>query len=143
MSFEELKKCLVQDYFVIVTGTLIGTLVYCLIFERSTTFSLFYLGWVLIFSLLADLPLCIFYSRKELTEHQWMIRFILHFITLEGLLLTLAYFANMYHNLIGGVVFALIVAGVYVMVRYIGHQINIQVALKMNEHLKRMQENEH
>ncbi len=143
MSFEELKKCLVQDYFIIVTGTVIGTLVYCLIFERSTTFSLFYLGWVLVFSLLADLPLCIFYSRKELTENQWMIRFILHFVTLEGLLLTLAYFANMYHKLIGGVVFALIVAGVYVLVRYTGHQINVRIALKMNENLKRMQETEH
>ena len=143
MSFEELKKCLIQDYFVIVTGTLMGTLVYCLIFERSTTFSLFYLGWVLVFSLLADLPLCIFYSKKELTEHQWMIRFVLHFIVLEGLLLTLAYFANMYHNLIGGAVFALIVAGVYVLVRFSGHQINVRIALKMNENLKRMQETEH
>ncbi len=143
MSFEELRKCLVDDYFIIVTGTLIGTLVFCSIFERSATFSLLYLGWVLLFSFLADLPLCIFYSKKELTEHQWMIRFILHFITLEGLLLTLAYLADMYHNLIGGVVFALIVAGVYILVRYTGHQINMRIAFKMNENLKRIQDTEH
>lgn len=138
MSFEELKKSFIFDYFVIVTGIIIGTFLYCFIFEREATFSLFYFGWVLIFSFLGDLPLCIFYSRKELSEQQWLIRNILHFILLEVLLLVVAYFTKIYTNLTGGIIFAVNVAGVYVLVRFIGHQKNKRLAFKMNANLLKL-----
>ncbi|MFA9464232.1 MAG: hypothetical protein ACERKN_08040 [Velocimicrobium sp.] len=140
MSIEEIRKAFVYDYFVIVTGTVAGTFIFCLILDKNATFSLLYFGWVLLFSFLADIPLFIFYSKKELPEHKWRIRIVLHFIVLEALLLLLAYIADMYENIVGGMFFAIIVAGVYVMVRFIGHQMNLRLAIKMNERLKRIQE---
>lgn len=142
MSFEELKRSFIHNYFVIVTGTIIGTFLYCLMFEREVIFSVFDLGWFLLFSFLGDLPIFIFYSRKELSERQCLVRQILHFIMLEVLLLIVAYFAKMYKNLIGGIIFAVIVAGVYLLVRFNGYQKNILLASKMNENLKLLRESE-
>lgn len=142
MNWEELKKEFKHDYFVIVTGTILGTLIYCTVFEPDASFSIWYLFWVLVFSVAGDLPLILFYSKKELSEQQWLCRFIAHFLTLELLLLVLGYFSDMYSGIIGGIVFALLIAGVYILVRLTCLQADQKVAVKINAQLKDLEEDE-
>ncbi|MDK2807622.1 MAG: hypothetical protein PWP24_355 [Clostridiales bacterium] len=142
MGMQEIKKALIFDYFVIVTGSLFGTVAYCAVLEPDAVFTLDYFIWIFIFSAMGDLPLLLFYSKKELTEKEFRGRMLLHFIVLEIVLLVAAYQMDMYHTLPGGIYFAGIVAIVYGLVRFVGHQIDCKTALKMNERLFRIRDKE-
>lgn len=136
MNFDELIKEYAHDFFVIVTGSLLGTIIYCLIFEPNSSVSLAFLIWILIFSALGDAVLFVFYSKKELTEIEMRRRYWIHFITLEIVLLILGYLSGMYHDWKGGIVFALIVAGVYGMVRLTQLQMDRYTASCINRKLR-------
>ena len=142
MSFEEIKKGLIHDFFIIVTGTVFGTLFHCWLLAPDVTFSVDYFFWMILFSLAGDVPLLLFYSKKELSEKQWMIRKILHFLVLELLLLGIGNMLEMYEDVLSGVMFALTVAAVYLLVCAIGHQSNRQLAVKLNRRLEKLREDD-
>lgn len=140
MEIRELIKNMVRDYFVILSCSFIATFVFCLVFDPDAVFALSYIPWMMVFALAGDLPSLILYSSKELTEKQWIIRMIVHFVVLEIILLVAAYFLELYKNLGEAVFFAGIIAAVYVLVRFMGWRINLKIADQINEKLKRLRE---
>ena len=136
MDIKTILKNMVSNYFVIFTGTMLGTLVFCLVFEPNDQFSLAYLGWMFFFSLIGDLPLLVFWTNKNLSNRQWAVRMICHALLLETVLLILGYKLEMYDTFVEGCFFALIVAGVYVLVRFLGFRSDIKLARELNERVK-------
>lgn len=142
MELRELLRRIVNSYFVIYGCSMLGTLVFCLIFEPDSVFNVQYLEWMLLFSALGDLPALVFYSGKELTIKQWRIREVIHFVILETVLLTAANCMGMYHTFSEGMVFAGIILLVYVLVRAVCFAGDFQTAKNINDQLKEIRKRE-
>lgn len=117
MELTELLKKMVRDYFVIVTGTVIGTLLYCVVWSPEATFDVSYFLWILLFALAGDLPTLIFYSPKELTHKKWRRRIQMHLLVLELILLSIATYSGIITSVFPeGMFFAVLIIFVYFMV---------------------------
>lgn len=138
MELRELVKKMITSYFIIYGCTMMGTLFYCLIFCPNDSFELNYFGWMLMFALAGDLPSLLFYSRKELNERQWNVRFIIHFFVLESVLLIFAKYLSLYETVLEGVVFAVIILVIYIVVRAVCFASDMMVADEINERLKQI-----
>lgn len=136
MELRELLKRMINSYFVIYGCSMMGTLLYCLIFMPDEVYNIEYFEWMLVFSLAGDLPTMVFYSKKELTEKQWRVRLIIHFVLLEAVLLVMAKYMKMYRTFLQGAVFAGIVLLVYVLVRAVCFAGDFQTAKNINDKLK-------
>lgn len=95
-------------------------------------FGLSYFVWMLVYSLMGDLTMLVFYSPKELTEKQWIVRQIVHILLLEIVLLTAAHQAGMFEGVLEGTVLVLVILAVYLLVRFIGFRKDLQLAKKLN-----------
>lgn len=141
MELRELLKRIVNSYFVIYGCSMMGTLLFCLIFDPESVFDVRYLEWMLLFSALGDLPALVFYSRKELTEKQWRVRLVIHFILLEAVLLVTAKYLKLYETFVQGAVFAGIILLVYVLVRAVCFAGDFRTAKDINDKLKEIRKN--
>lgn len=100
MSLKQLLKTFCFHYFLIYGMTVIVTFFWCLA-EGDKSIPLDYFWKIMIFSLVADAPLFVFWSRKELTSKQTLIRIIIHGALLEIALPTAGWFIGMWRD-IGG-----------------------------------------
>lgn len=80
MSFKEIMRNMIRDYFIITTAVLICTIIFCHIFNPKGIFSVRELEYILLIGAATDLPTFIYYSKRELTEKEFEIRFILQII---------------------------------------------------------------
>lgn len=104
MSFKQLLKTFCFHYFLIYGLTMISTFFWCLA-GGDTSVPLGFFWKAMIFSLLADAPLFVFYARKELTSRQYLIRIILHGVLLEIALPVAGWFIGMWRGVGGYFVF--------------------------------------
>lgn len=132
----------VYQYFLIYALTMITTLIICHFFYPDITFELSYFWEVMVFSLLAVLPGFVYYSPKELTRKQWIIRTILHTILLETALLFAANLIGMYRGICGGIVFAIIILIIDSIVRLLSYTKDGKTADEINVQLKERRKNE-
>ena len=130
-------KDMVRHFFIIYTGTIFGTFIYCFIFARDVVFGIDYFIQVFCISVLGDLPLLIFYSKKELTRAQMKRRQILHFCMIEIVLLIAGKWFGLYGDTLAqkGVFFA-IVAFVYFLVLIFGCMMNAATADEINKRIE-------
>lgn len=138
MEVQQLLKKLIVSYPIIYGGTMMATLIYCLVFEPNTSFGLDYFCWMLLFALAGDLPSVLFYSRRELTRRQWNVRTLIHFIVLVLVLLFFAKKLELYHTFQQGLFFAGLVLAVYLIVMFACFAGDRAQANKINERLKAM-----
>lgn len=138
MELRELLKRMINSYFVIYGCSMMGTLLYSLIFMPDEVYNVEYFEWMLVFSLAGDLPALVFYSRKELTKRQWQGRLIIHFALLEAVLLVMAKYLKMYRTFLQGAVFAGIVLLVYILVRAVCFAGDFQTAKDINDKLREL-----
>ena len=138
MEGKELIKRLLMSYPVIYGGAMMATWLCCIIYSPEIRFGLDYFAWMFLVALLGDLPLLWFYSRKELTNKQWRVRLLLHFITLETILLLVGYYMTWYETFTEGLVFTFSILCVYVIVRTISFTGDLLEARKLNEQLKKL-----
>lgn len=104
MSIKQLLKTFCFHYFLIYGLTMMVTFFWCLA-SGGTSVPLRYFWEIMIFSLVADLPLLVFWSKKELTSRQTLIRIIIHGVLLEILLPTAGWFIGMWRGVGGFFVF--------------------------------------
>lgn len=135
MELGKLIKKICVSYPVIYGGSMMATLVFCLVFYPERVFGLDYLAKMLLFSLAGDLPILVFCSGKELSQQEWMVRMILHFVLLEVVLMTFGGIWGLYENFIEGIAFFLIVLLVYIGVRLIVFSDDSRQAEQMNQAL--------
>jgi hypothetical protein len=140
MELKQILKKMFYGYFIIYTGAMFGTYVFCMIFDRDVSFGVSYFAWMALFSLVGDLPSLVFCSTKELTKHQWIVRVIIHFILLEVILLIMARWLDLYSTLVEGILFAGIIFVIYWVVRGITFSGDLRQANEINEKIKHLKE---
>lgn len=136
MDGKTLLHKLIQQYFVIYTCSMMGVLVYSRLFYPGIAFSTGELMGFMAQALLADLPLLVFYSRRELTQRQWLARYVLHFVLLEAVLVGIGTFNGWFQSARHVVGLLGIVAAVYVMVRFWCYVLDLKTASEINERLQ-------
>lgn len=136
MTFKEIINEMIKNYSIIFTGSLLGTVVFCVQFYPDIAFDLNYLKWMFIFAFLGDLPQFVFYSSKELTQKGFYIRYGIHIIILEIILLIAAHFLGFYDTAFEGLIFFLVVLGVYFIVKLVRYLSDSKTAEKINDVLK-------
>lgn len=141
MDIRELIRELIHGFFYIYTGSIFGTYIFCSIFDPSIKFGLEYFMFMVLFALAGDLTILIFYSGKVLSEKEFMMRTIIHFIVLEIVLLTFAGILNLYENFGQAVVFSLIILLVYSIVKLLLFTGNKREAEEINKRIREMNEN--
>ena len=136
-------KNMFSHFFVIYTGAIFGTFIFCFIFDREAVFGIDYFLSMLFLSLMGDLPLLVFYSKTELTKAQMKRRHLLHFCLIEAVTLTIGRSMGLYgKSFAEAAVFFLIIAFVYLMVliaRYISNRI---VADEINKRIEERRKGE-
>ncbi len=133
---KEFIRTLVRNFFVIYTGSMFATFCFCTVFYPDTKLEISYILWMFVFSLCADLPSLVFYSKKELSKVQFRIRQVFHLLLLEAVLLTAAGIYGMYHGLFEGFCFGLLVVCVYVGIVLVLYWLDWGVANVMNKKLR-------
>ncbi len=141
MDFRELKRELLHDFFYIYTGSMFGTYVFCSIFYPDLTFSLSYFLWMAIFSLAGDATLLVFYSRKVLTERQFLLRTVMHFLLLEAVLMTFAGLLRLYETLLQAAFFFFVILLVYIMVKFLSFKSGSREAKTINQRIQEINKN--
>lgn len=141
MNLSDILKRMLHNFFVIVTGTLICFIIFCAHFFPDDLFGLDSLAAILLFAAAGDLPFLIFYSREELSEKQWQIRMVIHFIVLETVLLGLSVYLGWITNIYPhGVFMCMLITGVYLVVRFINWKIDTKTTSEINERLKTLKD---
>ncbi len=138
---KSLLRMMIRHFFIIYTGSILGTVVYCLIFCRDEMYGIDYFIRIFFLSVLGDLPLLVFYSKEELSRKQMAKRWGIHFCLLEAVLMAAGKYLGLYHVFLWeGVVFFLIVAMVYLIVVFFGVVIDMVTAEQMNEFIRKKNE---
>lgn len=104
MNFKQLLKTFCYHYVLIYGLTMIATFFWSLA-VGDTCVPLDFFWKAMIFSLLADAPVFVFFSRKELSSKQYLLRIILHGLLLELILPVAGWFIGMWHGIGGYFVF--------------------------------------
>ena len=138
----DIIKDMINNYFIIFTGCMAGTWIFCMLFYPDATFNLKYFQWMALFALVGDLPNMVFYSKHELSEKQQLARIIIHLILIETMLMVFAKYLGIYETLTQALVMVLIIIGVYVVVRVIDYIGNSKTAKELNERLAEIQKAE-
>ncbi len=108
MSIKHILKTFFMHYFLIYGMTTLVTFFWCLA-SGEETISIDYFWKIMIFALVADAPVFVFWSRKELTVKQTVIRIAIHAVLLEILLPTAGWFIGMWRGVGGFFVFFVVV----------------------------------
>lgn len=134
----EFFKKLLQAYFIIVTCTLFSSALFITIFNHGAKVSSGFLWQVLLFSLGATLTMFILYSKKELSKSALIIRKILHYISLNILLISLGIYWGWFSIDYMFQIFVIVinVAVVYAIVEALLCFSNIKQAERFNEKIK-------
>ncbi len=136
MELRELIKRLVISYPIIYGCSMMVTFVFCMIFYPDSVFGVDYFGKMFLFALAADLPSLVFYSKRELSHKEQMVRIIIHLLLLEGVLLVIGRFMGLHDNMVEGIVFFFIVLAVYVVVRLLAFSDGLMQAKEINKVLE-------
>lgn len=140
MDFKELKRDMLFGFFYIYTGSMFGTYVFCSVFYPDFTIGLSYFRWMILFSLAGDATQLVFYSKKVLTERQFLVRTVIHFILLETILMTFAGFLQFYESPLEAVSFFVIVFLVYLMVKLLTFKRGSKEAEAINQRIQEINE---
>ncbi len=112
MDLKTLIKMFFLHLAVIYGMSMLVSLIWCAVEVPDKLFPISFLWEMLLFSLGADLPLFVFYSRSELSSKHYKIRVIIHACLLEAILLPFGYFIGLWHGIGGFLVFFFVVLAV-------------------------------
>ncbi len=137
MNRKELLRTLLMHFFICYTCTMMATILFCgLNMPKVTELPVSYLWKAALFSICADLPVMVYYSRRELSRRQWRIRTIIHTVLVECVLLAAGYFFGMYKGVLGFVLFFFAILTVDLIVRAVTFLNDKNTADEINAHLK-------
>lgn len=137
MNRKELMRMLLMHFFICYTCTMMATILFCgLNTPKVVQLPVDYLWRAALFSLFADLPVVVYYSKKELSPRQWWIRTAIHTVLVEIVLLTAGYLFGMYRGVPGFVLFFFSILAVDAIVRLVSYQNDKNTADEINARLK-------
>ena len=141
MDRKVLVNEIIRDFFIIYFGTMMATVVFCSIFVPSAIFHSSYFLWTIVIAVFGDLPILVFYSENELSERQWMIRYLIHFILVECVVLIIGRILGLYRSVQAGAVFAVLILAVYFLTKTIAIFLDNITANMMNQKIEQNRKN--
>ena len=94
MSLREIGGMMVRAFCIIVTGTVFGIWLGGIILMPDGRFIPLGFGHILLTAFVAVLFFLLFYSKKDLTRTQMLVRIVIHFCTLSPTMILLVYHWN-------------------------------------------------
>lgn len=135
MNFFEFVQKIIKNFFIIFASIIIIITLLRQMYDPDMAFDLKSIYILMAFSFLGALTGFIFYSPNDLSEKKMRIRIIIHFVTLEMLLIVLASAMNLVTGP-GIIILALQIAVIYIIVHLLSWQNDKKDAKKINEKLK-------
>lgn len=139
MSFKDFLKKNLMNFFIIVTCVNLAIGILGANFDSNDTLGYEAYFSPIIFGVLATIPSIIQYSPKELTFKQMLFRRVIHFITLEILLISFAYSSRILQGANVVISFSITVFLVYLITNIIRWVIDSNTANEINMGLKKLQ----
>lgn len=137
MNRKELLRMLMNHFFICYTCTMLATILFCNLNTPVTThLSVNYLWKAAIFSVCADLPSMVYYSKKELSRKQWWLRTAIHTMLVEMVLLTAGHCFGMYSGVGGFILFFFVILAVDMIVRLVSYLNDKNTADEINARLR-------
>jgi uncharacterized membrane protein (DUF485 family) len=138
MNMREIVDGMVHSFFVILGGSVIAAFLFLVICRPGTLIHIHDLGALIVLAITSDMSYCIFYSKKELSRTQLLVRYIIHLVYILSEMLFAAYYMNWIDTgkPLQTIVFAGLVVAVYIMVTMISLIHAKKTADKLNEKLK-------
>ena len=133
MSFKSFLKSICSTYFIIVTLVNLATFAMGSIYRPEERFGYDAFLMPLIYGFLGILPMCVMYSKREMTLVQVLIRKMLQLILLEALLIGFVFGYGDFSkdNIVQMVSFAVTVLAVFILVHVISFVLDVQQAKQM------------
>ncbi|MFE3572965.1 DUF3021 family protein [Lysinibacillus sp. NPDC059133] len=136
MNFFEFVQKIIRNFFIIFASIIMMITLLRQMFYPDMAFDLKSIYIIIAFSFLSALTGFILYSPNDLSEKKMRIRIIIHFFTLEILLIVLGSAINLVTDPLGVIFLALQIAVIYIIVRLLSWQNDKKDAKKINEKLK-------
>lgn len=136
MKLSEFIQNIVKDFLIIFASIIIIITILRQIYYPDMSFDLQSIYILIAFSLLSALTGFILYSPSEISEKKMRIKMIIHFCTLEILLITLASILGFVNSAISVLILALQIAVIYIIVRLLSWKKDLKEAQEINEKLK-------
>lgn len=135
---KDIFKTILRSYFFITVGCLTAALVFCAITEPQVTFGIEILWQTLLLGLFCDLPIVIFYSKKELSKKAMLIRYSIHMIAVMGIVLGYGFLFGWFDfsNWINAVVFGFVFIVVYILLVFGLTRYEKSIAVKLTRAVK-------
>ena len=136
MNMSKFVQKLMKDFMIIFASIIIIITILRQIYYPNMAFDLKSIYTIMAFSLLSALMGFILYSPNDIGEKKMRIRMIIHFFTLEILLISLASIFGIVNSPSEGIILALQIAVIYLIVRLLSWKKDQKEAQKINEKLK-------
>lgn len=136
MNIFEFVQKIIKNFFIIFASIIMMITILRQMYDPDMAIDLKSIYIILAFSFLSALTGFILYSPNDLSENKMRIRIIIHFFTLEILLIVLASAINLVNSASGVIILALQIAVIYIIVRLLSWQNDKKDAKKINEKLK-------
>jgi energy-coupling factor transporter transmembrane protein EcfT len=125
-----------KDFLIIFAAIIIIITILRQMYYPNSAFDLKSIYIIMAFSFISALMGFILYSPNDISEKKIRIRMVIHFFTLEILLIVLASVFDIVNNVVDGFILALQIAVIYILVRLLSWQKDKKEAQKINEKLK-------
>ncbi|KPN95011.1 DUF3021 family protein [Lysinibacillus sp. ZYM-1] len=141
MKLSEFVQDIIRDFLMIFASIIIIITILRQIYYPDMAFDLKSIYIIIAFSFLSALTGFILYSPNEISEKKMRIKTVIHFFTLEILLITLGAILGILKNGLDVLTMALQIAVIYMIVRLLSWKNDIKEAKKINEKLKAFKKN--
>ncbi|CAG9606893.1 DUF3021 family protein [Pseudoneobacillus rhizosphaerae] len=127
---------IMKDFLIIFAAIIIIITILRQMYYPNSAFDLKSIYIIMAFSFISALMGFILYSPNDISEKKIRIRMVIHFFTLEILLIVLASVFDIVNSTVDGFILALQIAVIYILVRLLSWQKDKKEAQKINEKLK-------
>ena len=117
---------------------MICTFFMCLLFNPASELPVVsFFGRIIVFTLLGMMTLLVYYSKEELTQKEWWIRTVLHFVILEAVYLPLAHHWEFWYGKLDAVIYASFILVAKILWHLIDYGISAKTASEINEKIRK------
>ncbi|QDQ02406.1 DUF3021 domain-containing protein [Lysinibacillus fusiformis] len=136
MKTNEFVQKIVKDFLIIFASIIIMITILRQMYYPNMAFDLNSIYIIMAFSFLSALIGFILYATHDISEKNMRIRIVIHFFTLELLLIALASVFDIVNNASDVIILVLQIAVIYILVRLLSWKNDKKEAQKINEKLK-------
>lgn len=141
MKLFEFVQDIIRDFLMIFASIIIIITILRQIYYPDMAFDLKSIYIIIAFSFLSALTGFILYSPNEISEKKMRIKTVIHFFTLEILLIALGGILGILKNGLDVLTMALQIAVIYMIVRLLSWKNDLKEAKRINEKLKTLKKN--